>query len=112
MDAYERRCAVTGEKTLPVLEAAHIRPFALSGPNRVNHGLLLRSDLHKLFDICYVKVTPERRLEVSPRLKTEWENGREYYAHHGRPLQVQPADVARRPGREYLMWHNENRFRA
>ena len=50
-DAYERRCAVTGEKTLPVLEAAHIRPYALLGPHRVNNGLLLRSDLHKLFDL-------------------------------------------------------------
>lgn len=43
-DAYLRRCAVTGEKTLPVLEAAHIRPFALNGPNYVRNGILLRSD--------------------------------------------------------------------
>jgi putative restriction endonuclease len=111
-DAYERRCAVTGEKTLPVLEAAHIKPYALQGPHRVNNGLLLRSDLHKLFDLGYVTVTPELRLEVSPRLKTEWQNGREYYAHHGQPLVVQPADLAGRPSREYLRWHNENRFRA
>jgi putative restriction endonuclease len=111
-DAYERRCAVTGEKTLPVLEAAHIKPYALHGPHRVSNGLLLRSDLHKLFDLGYVTVTPELRLEVSPRLKTEWQNGREYYAHHGQPLRTQPADLANRPGREFLTWHNENRFRA
>jgi HNH endonuclease len=111
-DAYERRCAVTGEKTLPVLEAAHIKPYALQGPHRVSNGILLRSDLHKLFDIGYVTVTPELRVEVSPRLKTEWQNGREYYAHHGQPLRIQPADLASRPGREFLTWHNENRFRA
>ena len=38
-DAYERRCAVTGEKTLPVLEAAHIKPYALHDPHRVSNGL-------------------------------------------------------------------------
>ncbi len=110
-DAYERRCAVTGEKTLPVLEAAHIKPYALQGPHRVSNGLLLRSDLHKLFDLGYITVTPELKLEVSPRLKTEWQNGREYYAHHGQPLRVQPADLASQPSREFLAWHNENRFR-
>jgi putative restriction endonuclease len=111
-DAYERRCAVTGEKTLPVLEAAHIKPYSLNGPHRVSNGILLRSDLHKLFDLGYVTVTPDLRLEVSQKLKTEWQNGREYYAHHGQPLRVQPAEVASRPSREFLAWHNENRFRA
>lgn len=58
-DAYTRRCAITGEKTLPVLEAAHIRPYAEQGPHRVSNGLLLRSDLHTLFDRGYLTVTPE-----------------------------------------------------
>ena len=44
--AYRRQCAISGEKTLPVLEAAHIKPFANSGPNRIDNGLLLRSDMH------------------------------------------------------------------
>lgn len=111
-DAYQRRCAVTGEKTLPVLEAAHIRPYAEDGPHRVSNGILLRSDLHKLLDLGYVTVTPEMRLEVSPRLKEEWHNGREYYAHHGQALSFCPGDVSSRPSREFLQWHNENRFRT
>ena len=111
-EAYDRRCAVTGEKTLPVLEAAHIKPYASDGPHRVSNGILLRSDLHKLFDLGYVTVTLDLRLEVSPRLRTEWQNGREYYAHHGQQLRVQPADLASQPSREFLTWHNENRFRA
>jgi putative restriction endonuclease len=44
---------------------------------------------------------------VSPRLKAEWENGREYYAHHGAPLRFHPADTASRPSGEFLKWHNE-----
>lgn len=49
-ETYERRCAVTGEKVLPVLEAAHIHPVAADGVHRIDNGLLLRSDLHTLFD--------------------------------------------------------------
>lgn len=101
-DAYQRRCAVTGEKTLPVLEAAHIKPYAENGPHRISNGLLLRSDLHTLFDLGYITVTPDLHLEVSPRLKEEWHNGREYYAHHGRVLQYRPALPDSAPGREFL----------
>ncbi len=108
-DAYQRRCAITGERTLPVLEAAHIRPYSMSGPNAVNNGLLLRSDLHKLFDIGYLTVTPELRVEVSPKIKEEYSNGREYYAYHGHPLKVSPK-VSDQPSKEFLQWHNENVF--
>jgi len=111
-DAYERSCAVTGEKTLPVLEAAHIKPYAQNGPHQISNGILLRSDLHKLFDLGYVTVTPDLRVEVSPRLKSEWQNGREYYAHHGAPLRFHPVDSNRHPGAEFLRWHNENKFRT
>ena len=112
IDAYQRRCAVTGEKTLPVLEAAHIRPYASKGPHQVSNGILLRSDLHKLFDVGYVTVTPELKLEVSPRLREEWHNGREYYAHHGQPLNFMPTEASNRPRAEYLRWHNEEVYKT
>lgn len=109
-DAYKRRCAITGERTLPVLEAAHIRPYAEEGPHQVSNGLLLRSDLHILFDRGYVTVTPEFRIEVSRRIKEEFTNGRDYYAHHGETLLVLPSSVAEQPGRDFLRWHNEQKF--
>lgn len=56
VDAYGGRCAVTGEKTLPVLEAAHIKPYAEEGPHEIDNGILLRSDLHILFDDGYITV--------------------------------------------------------
>jgi putative restriction endonuclease len=68
--------------------------------------------LHKLFDLGYVTVTPDLLLEVSPRLKAEWENGREYYAYHGKELSIRPAEASSLPSREYLTWHNDNRFKA
>jgi putative restriction endonuclease len=111
IDAYQRRCAVTGEKVLPVLDAAHIRPFALEGSNKPDNGILLRSDLHTLFDRGYVTVTPDRHFEVSRRVREEFDNGREYYALHGRGIFV-PRRIALRPAGENLAWHNENVFKG
>jgi putative restriction endonuclease len=109
-DAYSRRCAMTGEKTLPVLESAHIKPYASSGPHSVNNGLLLRSDLHKLFDLGYVTVTADYHIEVSKRIKEEYENGRDYYALQGKSLISLPNEALCRPSREYIDWHNDNVF--
>jgi putative restriction endonuclease len=108
-DTYDRRCAITRERTLPALDAAHVRPYAEGGVHEVTNGLLLRRDIHSLFDRGYVTVTPELRFEVSRRIKEEFENGRDYYALHGRPVCV-PADLNRQPDRQALTWHNENRY--
>jgi putative restriction endonuclease len=110
MDEYERRCAITGERTLPVLEAAHIQPYAEEGPHDVSNGLLLRSDLHTLFDKGYVTVTNDLRVEVSRRIREEFSNGHDYYALHGRELKVLPADRAHRPAINFLEWHQNNSF--
>jgi putative restriction endonuclease len=111
-DAYTRRCAITGERTLPALEAAHIKPFALSGPHQTANGLLLRSDLHRLFDLGYLTVTPNFSVEVSRKIKEEFENGKDYYAFHGRTLSVLPSLERDRPSSQYLQWHNNQRFLA
>ncbi len=111
-DAYKRACAVTGEHSLPVLEAAHIRPYDENGPHAVNNGLLLRSDFHRLFDHGYITITPEYRIEVSRRLKEEFENGRSYYPFDGRPLSHFPIAVNDRPQKDWLIWHNENVFKG
>src|SRR5690606_28135356 len=62
-DAYQRRCAITGENTLDVLDAAHIVPYSKSGDHNVTNGLLLRTDFHKLFDKGLVSVTPEYQIK-------------------------------------------------
>jgi putative restriction endonuclease len=109
-DAYQRRCAITQEKTLPVLEAAHIRPYSEDGPHSVSNGLLLRSDIHRLFDSGYVTVTPDKHFEVSRRIKEEFDNGEEYQALHGNRIWV-PASPRFQPSPEFLSWHNERVFR-
>lgn len=111
-DAYRRRCAITGERTLPALEAAHIVPYAERGPHEVRNGLLLRSDFHKLFDRGLVTITTDLKVEVSSRIREEWFNGAAYYRLHGQPLASLPEDPAHKPARMYLEWHNDNRFQG
>ncbi len=67
--AYERRCAITGDTAEAVLEAAHIDPYSESGCNDFSNGLLLRADVHTLFDLHLLAVDPTGRLEVSARLR-------------------------------------------
>jgi putative restriction endonuclease len=111
-DAYNRRCAVTGEKTLPVLQAAHIKPYSESGPHSIENGLLLRADMHILFDKGYLTVTPDLHTEVSKRIETNFHNGKEYYKFHGKKLENIPSRLGERPSAEYLRWHNDNKFAA
>jgi putative restriction endonuclease len=110
-ERYERRCAMTGERSLPALEAAHIKPYSNDGPHRVSNGLLLRADLHRLFDAGYVTVTPDFRIKVSKQLKEEFDNGRDYYAMSDKPLIVLPREARDRPSHEFVEWHNEYKFR-
>jgi len=107
-DAYKRRCAISGEKALPVLQAAHIKPFNEQGPNNVNNGLLLRSDFHILFDRGYLTITPEYKIEVSRRIREEFDNGKNYYAFHGNNLFALPRSINDRPSIDFIQWHNEN----
>ncbi len=111
LDAYESRCAVSGERTRPVLEAAHILPVEKGGVHSVDNGLVLRVDIHKLFDRGYVTVTPQGRFLVSNALKHDWRNGRIYYELHGRTVR-DPVSVEYRPASEFLQWHNETLFKS
>ncbi len=111
-EAYQRRCAITGEKTLPVLEAAHIKPFSENGPNDIKNGLLLRSDFHTLFDDGYITINPEFVIEVSKRLNEDYGNGKDYYRFHGSKLQIVPSSSIELPSQEYIMWHNERCYKG
>lgn len=111
IDAYKRRCAISGERTLPVLEAAHIKPYAESGPHFIANALLLRSDLHKLFDAGYLTISPDLKIEVSKRIKEEFENGKEYYRFHGGTLNDLPNRAKDIPDRTFINWHNEHIYK-
>jgi putative restriction endonuclease len=111
LQAYGRRCAVTGAKIRPVLEAAHIRPLKKGGEHRLDNGLLLRSDMHTLYDRGYIGVDTKHRLLVSPRLREDFHNGEDLYARAGAPISL-PQRSADRPSREFLEWHLDEVFVA
>lgn len=111
LDQYQRRCAVTREPTLPVLHTALIRPNSKGGELRLDNGLLLRQDLHTLFDLGYVTVTPNYRFAVSPRIRQEYGNGSDYDELSDRPIFL-PDDELLRPNRRFLEWHNQTVFKS
>lgn len=111
-NAYESRCAVTGESVVSVLEAAHIRDYAEQGPNLVRNGLLLRADIHKLFDAGLITVTPNHHIEVAQNVHGLDMAHSKYQSLHGTKLLHLPQHTQDIPDPQFLSWHNENRFRG
>jgi putative restriction endonuclease len=111
LDAYQHHCAITGAKIRPVLQAAHILPLPNGGEHRLDNGLLLRSDVHIMFDRGYLSIDPSYRLMVSPRLRDDFGNGEEFYARSGQQIAL-PERRPDRPHRQFLEWHAETVFQA
>lgn len=72
--AYDNACVITGCRVSEVLEAAHIIPYKGPNTNNVQNGLILRSDIHLLFDLFLLAIQPDtHRVRVSSTLqKTEY----------------------------------------
>jgi putative restriction endonuclease len=99
--AYEGRCAITGCNVLDVLEAAHIYPYQGSDTNKISNGLLLRADLHTLFDCSLIAIDPSnRKVIVAPQLLAST-----YKQLHDRKLRV-PKTRSQAPSKEALMRHH------
>ena len=110
-EAYSGACAVTHEHSGPVLEAAHIMPYGRGGQHRVDNGLLLRRDLHRLYDLGYVTVTADHVFRVGDSLRDEFKNGRSYYSLNGSEISV-PVDERWQPNKELLDWHGQEIFKG
>jgi hypothetical protein len=73
LDAYGRRCAISGTHTPPVLQAADIRVVTARGEHRLGQwAAALISDIHTLFDLGYVGVVSHYRLLVCPCLRADF----------------------------------------
>lgn len=110
MTAYDGHCAITGEHTELVLDAAHIQPYLGPRSNHLQNGLLLTKEFHALFDRGYVSVTPDYRVRVSQKLRERWSNGRRYYPFDGEPLAHLPRAACDAPSRAALEWHSTHVF--
>ena len=68
LDAYDGRCAVTGFDAAETLEAARIYPYTGPATNRVSNGILLRADIHTLFDRGALAFSPTYEVLLKPHL--------------------------------------------
>lgn len=83
-NAYGDVCMVTGCQVLSVIEAAHIKPYRGLADHHVNNGLLLRADIHTLYDLNRIAIHPDTlKISIHPTLA-----GSEYRHLEGQDLQV------------------------
>jgi putative restriction endonuclease len=108
-EAYGRQCAITDGKVLPALDAAHIKPYGEGGLHTKSNGILLRKDIHSVFDAGYVTIGEDFRFSVSKKVKEVFNNGEEYLRLHGKALRL-PDLKADRPDIDLLRWHNKYRY--
>ena len=86
-------------------------PYARGGEHRVNNGLLLRRDLHRLYDRGYVTITPDYVFLVGESLREEFKNGRSYYGLSDSRIALPTYEVWQ-PSKELLAWHRDEIFRG
>lgn len=99
LEAYGGRCAITGSNATAVLEAAHILPYRGDHTNQVDNGLLLRADIHTLFDLGLLWVTNTMRVAISPTLR-----GTDYERLAGQEMRM-PELPAYHPNAAHLAAH-------
>lgn len=100
MKAYGGCCSITGCSVEAVLQAAHIIPYLGTQTDHPSNGLLLRVDIHKLFDSYYLSINPEtNKVEISPVLKNTY-----YEKLAGQPLRL-PKSKTERPNQKALTKH-------
>lgn len=100
MGAYDSACAITGCNLPAVLEAAHIYPYKGGHTNVLSNGILLRADIHTLFDLRLIAIESEKMvIRISPELI-----GTDYATLDGSSVRL-PKQVSDRVSAEALDWH-------
>ena len=85
LEAYGSVCAITGCDVVQVLEAAHIKPYNGIDTNHVQNGILLRADIHTLFDLELIAIEPTKlRVKFSKCLRST----PQYKKYHGREIRT------------------------
>jgi putative restriction endonuclease len=100
LNAYDRHCAISGCDAVEALEAAHISQYLGDAANHVQNGLLLRGDLHTLYDLGLLAIEPEGlTILLAPSLRRSV-----YKEFAGKGIRV-PSDASLHPSREALAQH-------
>lgn len=100
--AYGGACAISRCSVEPLLEAAHIYPWKGKETNHVSNGLLLRADLHTLFDLGLITIGSDCKIRVAERLQKT-----DYGKLDGTSL-ASPKEADKRPSQKALAWHRSH----
>lgn len=101
---YEGKCAITGEETTEVLDACHIQVYKNDESNHSQNGILLRTDLHKLFDMGLLMIDDKLTVTISNKIKSEY-----YLQLNGLRIKL-PKKKENHPSLEALRDHNKRFF--
>lgn len=103
--AYDDRCAITGESCKDLLQAAHIQPYKDENSNHVQNGILLRIDLHRLFDTGLITIDTNYRIRFSSIFQSK-----EYLKYDGKKIRL-PLHKQQCPSIQALEYNNKYKFR-
>ena len=100
---YDSKCVMSGCKEKEVLQAAHILPYTDAETNKIDNGLLLRADLHNLFDLYLISINPKDfTILVSREIKDS-----DYRKLHGKKIKM-PKNEIKSPSKKALAIHLKN----
>jgi putative restriction endonuclease len=96
LKAYSNTCAISGCQVVELLEAAHIVPYNGNATNHITNGILIRSDIHTLFDLGLLGISSEYIINIDSKLKNT-----EYDSYQGSTIML-PATKKQRPSKKAL----------
>ncbi|MGG1678437.1 HNH endonuclease [Neobacillus sp. NRS-1170] len=102
LEAYDGTCSITGETTEAVLEACHIQDFVNEGSDHYQNGILLRVDIHRLFDKVLIQINEDYTVSVSCKVISDY-----YQSFNGNKIML-PKNKNWYPSKEALRYHIEN----
>ncbi|WP_042719862.1 HNH endonuclease [Flavobacterium sp. B17] len=111
--AYNNTCCITGIKHPDLLVAGHIRPWGIDERNRLNprNGIAINSLHDKAFEIGYITITPDYHIRISPiLLKDTTQHSFDFFGKFENQKIILPSRFL--PDREFLKYHNEERFKS
>lgn len=107
--AYENECVLSGARVTPALDAAHIKPFSSGGDHSIQNGILLRKDIHSVFDAGFATFDERGRFVVSRKVREIFNNGHEYRRLHGKMMRL-PINPEWAPSEKNLAWHRNEKY--
>ena len=106
LEVYNSKCAMTATSVVEILEAAHIYPYKGYDTNVVSNGIILRADIHTLFDLGLISINPVTlEIEISSKLK-----GNNEYASLINKKVYLPKDIQKQPSKKVLEYHYNKVF--